>query len=223
MLKRNDAGTFTGLINVIAKMQLCARKIDREGIGRLANELCREYLQPRGRFIGAHVRPDGTIAARIEHNPIKHKPAENPRIFDALFFAAFLLIERCGVTTCFHVRDKEVDGKDRYYLRLRPSQRDRKSVPQPYVARVVCDALSDRDARQEGDHHSYLYRDLMQLASKGRLPSGKNGRAEAIEESRKGFERKYPNGLEGVTADQIAAVLARLLETATEYHSKEEA
>lgn len=223
MLERNETATLAGLLNLIAKMMLCASREDHANLESLASELCREHLRANGRIITARVRPDGAIAARIKHNPSRHEPAKNERIFDMLFFAAFLLMEWCGTGLAFHVRDAAIDGKDRYYLKLHPPKTKGRTWIRPYASRVVCDALSDADARQEGDHHSYRFAHLSQMETKtGRhLPPGKNGRAAAIAEVCEGLARKHPMGLEGITPDEIAKILSRLLETATAYHSKQ--
>lgn len=223
MLKRNDAGTLTGLINLIAKMTLCARRNDSAGLASLTNELCRDHLRESGRIIEASPRSDGSVAARIRHQPRKDRaPARNPRYFDPLFFAAILLMERCGLGIFYHATSAQLDEREKYYLRLQRIHGHRRGV-RPLLARVICDAFVESDARQAGDHHSYLLADLAQRASKGgRVPQGKHGRAAAIKEARAAFEANNSPDLGEITADEVENVLTRLLDTATEYHGQRE-
>lgn len=213
---------FASLLEHITIMIGCAKQRAHDEVRAATQILCAQHLSKlkRGKKIMKaeliDYRDGNAVAITLSHRPSKHNQTRNPRLLDPIFFAIVLVLEWLGASLQFQHVSKKVDGRDKFYLRERFSEKPGERI---YLARMVCDAISGTDARQENDHHSYCLADLAQRASKAkRMPDGEVGRDHAIAAARRRFEIVFPNGLNGMTGKAFEAWLRNAFQVADIYH-----
>lgn len=182
--------------------------------------LCTFWPLASGSFLdAAPYRDEEAVAVLMNHNPQSNPPAENPRIVDALFFAAILLM--CLTGGRLSIESTRSNGKLYYYLRyehptaLSEDMRIR-------LNRVLIDAPEDRAVAFIGDHHDYRLANLRLRTPIPNMQEPKLGRNAAVKLARKLYEENPPAELSYLSADGYEALLREVLEAATEYHGRRE-
>lgn len=155
----------------------------------------------------------------MNHNPQSNPPAERPRIVDAVFFAAVLLM--CLPGGRISIESTRSNGKLYYYLRYEHPT-DLSEDMRIRLNRVIIDAPADSAVAFVGDHHDYSLTNLRLRAPIPSMQDPKLGRTAAIKLARSLYEASPPSGLSYLSADGYEALLTEVLEVATSYHGNRE-
>lgn len=199
-----------------------ARCKDDDAFGREAARLCTNVSARRGsRFLIPSPIDNGlAVSTIVRHKPTLHPPTTRPREFDALFFAALVLMEVAGLRVTFQWRKdpagRNAKEKGRYYLRGGVSNA---AGMRMYVTRIILTAEPGHNTQFNEDHHSYRLRDLIQQqAGGGMLPDGKLGRQAAIDRCSESYAANCLEHHEDLSPDEYGKLLLDLLTTATIFH-----